>query len=177
MSEENKSVEETVVDNAEANHSEMSDSEVSTESATYIAESKKYRKRAQEAELWKADRLKQDKIAEEKRLAQIGEHKTIIANKDKEIEELKPFKDRFLKWEQEEKERIMNQIPEQERSKFDHLQVEDLRNIVKLNPVHNVQVDESRASARDTSVKPFSAKSKDKAEQKKTWKDRINSYR
>ena len=75
------------------------------------------------------------------------------------------------------KERIMNQIPEQERSKFDHLQVEDLRNIVKLNPVHNVQVDESRASARDTSVKPFSAKSKDKDEQKKTWKDRINSYR
>ena len=122
---------------------------------------------------------KAEEDAKTKILEDQGRYDEIIAKKDNEIDRLTKVEGRFILWETERKTELLSLIPEDERVKFTHLNVEDLVNITKtfVKDEHRANVDTSRASARESAVKPFSAKHNDKAQQKDSWADKLKSYR
>ena len=89
MSEENVVSNETVVDNDTEN--------VTQESAQneYIAESKKYRKRAQDAETQLADLQKQLKSQENNKLKEKEEFKTLAEKLESENNSLNSYKEKY----------------------------------------------------------------------------------
>ena len=123
---------------------------------------------------------KADADAKTKLLEDQGRYDEILAQKNTEIERLTKVEERFNSWNSERKTELLSQIPEEQRAKFEHLQVEDLQNITKtfVQEQQRAHVDSSRAQARQSGVAtPFSAKTKDKDGQKQNWADRLKSYR
>jgi hypothetical protein len=121
---------------------------------------------------------KQKEIEAQKKLEEQGEYNTILSKKDAMIEELKPYKEELVKWKKEQREEILQTMTEEDQAEFGDLPYGQLKKVAKrLSPVRDVQVKEQRPSARTSEIKPFSGKAKDKDEQKKTWKERLNSYR
>ena len=128
---------------------------------------------------WKDARVKTEERAKLEEMEKAGRYEEILGKKDSEIERLTKIEERFLTWESEERNRQLSLIPEQEREKFQHLSVEDLKSINQtFTPEDNrAPIDTVRASARMNVIKPFSAKHNAKDEQKKGWADKLKSYR
>jgi succinate dehydrogenase flavin-adding protein (antitoxin of CptAB toxin-antitoxin module) len=132
---------------------------------TYASELEKFKKAEEDAKV--------------KKMEEQGRYDEIIATKDSEINRLVKIEEKYNKWDSNKREKYLNMLPDEQKAKFQHLNTDDLENIAEtfIKDESMAQVDSTRASARVNVVKPFSAKAKDKAEQKKSWADKIKSYR
>lgn len=123
------------------------------------------------------------KADEENKLIEEGKKDELIARLTSERDSLSTSNEKMsLSLQQVEdarREELLSRLPEDKREKYSKYQLDVLEDITSDLAVHraNVQVDESRASSRGGVIEPFSAKNKDKDSQRKSWKDRLNSYR
>ena len=112
MSEETKVSNETVVEGgAEDQVQENAHTEL-------IAESKKYRKRAQDAESQLAEIQKKLQDQENAKLKEKEEFKTLAEKLEAENSDLKVFKDSYEKLIDQRKADLLNQLPEEKREQF-----------------------------------------------------------
>ena len=84
----------------------------------YIAESKKYRKRAQDAET-KLDNLqKQLESQENSKLKQKEQYKTLAEKYEAQVNELNPFKEKYETLVDQRKSKLLERLPEDKRETF-----------------------------------------------------------
>ena len=112
MSEENKVTTETV--------SEETTTETTHDSSNekLIAESKKYRNRAQEAEAREAKLKSELQKIEEKKMIADGKKDELIAKYQSEIESLTANSDKWTSHEKNDRARLLEKHPEEERGKL-----------------------------------------------------------
>ena len=112
MSEENQVSNETVVEQGTEN--------VTQEPAQneYIAESKKYRKRAQDAESKLANLQKQLESQENAKLKQKEEYKTLAEKYEAQVNDLNPFKEKYDTLVDQRKSKLLERLPEDKRETF-----------------------------------------------------------
>ena len=112
MSEEKQVSNEAVVDSgAEGVVQESAQSE-------YIAESKKYRKRAQDAESRLAGLEKKLESEANAKLKQKEEYKTLAEKYEAQVNELSPFKDKYDSLVNQRKSKLLDRLPEDKRETF-----------------------------------------------------------
>ena len=112
MSEEKQVSNEAVVDSgAEGVVQESAQSE-------YIAESKKYRKRAQDAESRLAGLEKKLESEANAKLKQKEEYKTLAEKYEAQVNELSPFKDKYDSLVNQRKTKLLESLPEDKREIF-----------------------------------------------------------
>ncbi len=124
MSEENQVSNEAVVEKDTEN--------VTQDNAQneYIAESKKYRKRAQDAET-KLDNLqKQLESQENAKLKQKEEYKTLAEKYEAQVNELSPFKDKYEGLVEKRRNVLLERLPEDRRETFKHKDLDVLEFMV-----------------------------------------------
>ena len=112
MSEENQVSNETVVEKDTEN--------VTQESAQneYIAESKKYRKRAQDAETKLANLEKQLETQQNQKLKEKEEYKTLAEKYEAQVNELNPYKDKYEGLVEQRRNVLLERLPEDKRETF-----------------------------------------------------------
>ena len=112
MSEENKVSIEAVADSGTEN--------VTQDNAQneYIAESKKYRKRAQDAETQLTNLQKQLESQENAKLKQKEEYKTLAEKYEAQVNELNPFKEKYETLVDQRRSKLLERIPEDKRETF-----------------------------------------------------------
>ena len=104
----------------------------------YIAESKKYRKRAQDAEARLSDYEKSKTKAEEERLKQKEEFKTLYEQASSKINSLSANADKWTKYEEVKRASLLENHPEDERDSLSKLDLETLEYVTsKINNVKN----------------------------------------
>jgi len=119
MSEENQSVEEVVTESIEENNAKSPDD------GHYIAESKKYRKRAQDAER-KLEAIEKQKLIDKE------EFKTLAEKYRAELEESAPYKEKYEAMEARHREAQLSRLPEDKREAFKNTDSETLSAIVNM---------------------------------------------
>ena len=129
MSEENKVSNEAVADNGAQNVvQEVAQNE-------HIAESKKYRKRAQDAETKLADLQKQLQAQETAKLKEKEEYKTLAEKYEAQVNELSPYKQKYEGYVEQRKNKLLENIPEEKREEFGNLPINSLEFMVdQLKP-------------------------------------------
>jgi len=112
MSEENKVSNETVVEQGTEN--------VTQESAQneFIAESKKYRKRAQDAENKLANLQKQLETQQNAKLKENEEFKTLAEKYEAQVNELNPYKEKYEGLVEQRRTKLLDRLPEDKRETF-----------------------------------------------------------
>ena len=112
MSEETKVSNETVV--------EKGTESVTQESAQneYIAESKKYRKRAQDAENRLANLEKQLETQANTKLKEKEEYKTLAEKYEAQVNDLNPYKDKYEGLVEQRRNVLLERLPEDKRETF-----------------------------------------------------------
>ena len=112
MSEEKQVSNETVV-------------EKDTESVTqepaqneYIAESKKYRKRAQDAETKLANLQKQLETQQNQKLKEKEEYKTLAEKYEAQVNDLNPYKEKYEGLVEQRRTKLLERLPEDKRETF-----------------------------------------------------------
>tara|TARA_R110002110_G_scaffold219905_1_gene433854 strand:+ start:207 stop:740 length:534 start_codon:yes stop_codon:yes gene_type:complete len=112
MSEENKVSNETVVDSGTNGVTqELAQNE-------YIAESKKYRKRAQDAENQLNNLQKQLETQENTKLKQKEEYKTLAEKYEAQVNELNPYKEKYEGLVDQRRTKLLDRLPEDKRETF-----------------------------------------------------------
>ena len=100
----------------------------------YIAESKKYRKRAQEAESRLANLEKSLAKAEESKLKEKEEFKTLYEQASSKVESLTANADKWTKYEETKRASLLENHPEDERESLSKLDLETLEYVTnKIN--------------------------------------------
>ena len=84
----------------------------------YIAESKKYRKRAQDAENKLAKLNKQLESQENTKLKQKEEYKTLAEKYEAQVNELSPFKEKYDTLVDQRRSKLLDRLPEDKRETF-----------------------------------------------------------
>ena len=132
MSEEAKVATETV--------SEETTQEATTEPTdvgALIAESKKYRKRSQDAEAERDALKSQLAKAEEAKLKEQGEFQTLYEEAKTKMETLESNADKWSKYETAKRESLLNSVPEGERESLVDLPFETLEYVT--NKINNMK--------------------------------------
>ena len=129
MSEENQVSNEAVADSGAENVTQdLAQNE-------FIAESKKYRKRAQEAETKLADLQKQLQAQETAKLKEKEEYKTLAEKYEAQVNELSPYKEQYEGYVEQRKGKLLESIPEEKRQEFGKLPLNSLEFMVdQLKP-------------------------------------------
>ena len=100
----------------------------------YIAESKKYRKRAQDAETRLAKLEKSLAKAEESKLKEKEEFKTLYEQASSKVESLTANADKWTKYEETKRASLLENHPEDERESLSKLDLETLEYVTnKIN--------------------------------------------
>ena len=170
MSEEAKVSNETVVDSGTEN--------VTQEPAhnEYIAESKKYRKRAQDAESQLADLRKQLEQQENAKLKEKEEFKTLAEKFEAEVNELNPYKEKYNAMVEQRKSILLNKLPEDKREQFKDKELDVLEFIV--SEISSKSPTEPQVRGTVKGKNPLTDWGKmSKEDKKKNWKDIISSYK
>jgi thymidylate synthase len=169
MSEENKVSNEAVVESGTEN--------VTQESAQneYIAESKKYRKRAQEAESKLAELNKQLEAQENAKLKEKEEFKTLAEKLEAENTSLNDYKQRYESIVEQRKSALLEQLPEDKREHFKDKELDVLEFMV--SELGSKTTNEPTARGTVKAKSPIEGWSKmSQGDKKKHWKDIIKSY-
>jgi len=112
MSEENQVPNEAVVDQGTENVvQEVAQNE-------HIAESKKYRKRAQDAETQLNNLQKQLDSQENTKLKQKEEYKTLAEKYEAQVNELNPYKEKYEGLVDQRRTKLLDRLPEDKRETF-----------------------------------------------------------
>ena len=98
---------------------------------TLIAESKKYRERAQKAEATLAKQESERKAADEKALEDQGKFKELNANLTLERDALKVEADEYTAYKEGRKKELLEQLPEEDREDFGDFSMAQLEKVVK----------------------------------------------
>tara|TARA_Y100000593_G_C4316748_1_gene341341 strand:+ start:3932 stop:4474 length:543 start_codon:yes stop_codon:yes gene_type:complete len=124
MSEEKQVVNESV-----ENVTTQAESQVSPD-AEVIAESKKYRKRAQEAEAREAKLMKQIEEKANAELKKQEEWKSLYEKSEAQNKDLAPYKPMYEDLVSKRKETLLNKLPENQRDKFKNKDIDVLEFMV-----------------------------------------------
>ena len=125
MSEENTPSVEAEVEAVEKN-------ETASPDASLVAESKKYRLRAQDAEKERDDLKAQIAEKENLDLKAKEEFKTLSEKQEAELSELRPYRDKFEAIEASTREELLLKLPEDKRDEFKSESINTLRSVVGM---------------------------------------------
>ncbi len=169
MSEENTVATETVSE--ETTQEATADS---TDVGALIAESKKYRKRSQDAEARLAKLESQLAKAEEAKLKEKEDFKTLYEKTAGEMEKYKTQADKWTSYETAKREALLNSVPEEERETMSKLDLETLEFVT--NKINNAKANppEVAGTARVKDV-PKDWTKMDMADLKENWEDILKS--
>ena len=120
--------------------SEGSTNEASTDSTdvgALIAESKKYRKRSQDAEARLAKLESQLAKTEEAKLKEQGKFQTLYEEAEAKMVTLESNADKWSKYETDRREKLLNSVPEDERESLADLPFETLEYVT--NKINNMK--------------------------------------
>ncbi len=145
----------------------------------YIAESKKYRKRAQDAETRLAELEKRLASAEEDKLKKKEEYKTLYEKVASENESLAANSEKWAKYEEAKRAALLEAHPENDRESLSGLDLETLEYVT--NKINNIKPNapekagQARKSVPKTQIKDFQKMTKQ--ERKENWANFINQYK
>jgi ribosomal protein L9 len=177
MSEETTRVEEQAV-------AEVSTQENNDDVGGLIAESKKYRTRAQAAEA-ELNQLKENlKLQEQKRLEEKEEFKSLYENVKAENEQLKPVVEQFKIQEQQRREHLLSQLSDEEQEIYQDLPTIKLEKHIERLGKQKVQVSDAKEVtssgkfASNTRWENLSDKDREQARKNpKLWQQIVEGYR
>jgi len=179
MSEETKIVEEQAV--AETPTQET---EVNEERGSLIAESKKYRTRAQTAEAKLKDLEESLKLQEQKQLEEKEEFKTLYETSQKELSQLKPIVEEFQIQEKQRREHLLTQLSDDEQEIYQDLPTIKLEKHVERMGNKKVQISDAKEVtssgkfAENTKWGDLSDADRENAKKNpKLWKQIVDGYR
>jgi DNA polymerase III alpha subunit (gram-positive type) len=178
MSEENNVVEEAVAENA------IQEVEVKEEFGGLIAESKKYRTRAQTAEAELTQLKDSLKLQDTKRLEEKEEYKSLYESMKIENDKLKPIVDNFQVQEQQRREHLLSQLSEEDQNIYEDLSTIKLEKHVERLSTKKVQINDAKEVtssgkfAQNTRFSDLSVTDR-KAAQKnpKLWQQIVDGYK
>ena len=178
MSEENKIVEETQA------VAETPTQEENNEVGSLIAESKKYRTRAQSAEA-ELNELKESlKLQEQQRLEEKEEFKSLYENVKAENEKLKPVVEQFEIQEKQRREHLLSQLSDEDQEIYQDLSTLKLEKHIERLGNKKVQVSDAKEVtssgkfAENTKWSDMSEKDRQEARRNpKLWKQIVEGYR
>ena len=158
--------------------SESSATETTQDSSNdqYIAESKKYRKRAQDAETRLAEFEKKFATAEEDKLKKKEEYKTLYEKASSEMEGLTANADKWAKYEETRRTSLLESHPEEDRESLSKLDLETLEYVT--NKINNIKPNapEALGQARKKGLeKPYSEMNE--KEKKENWGKILQQYK
>jgi len=177
MSEETTRVEEQAV-------AEVSTQENNDDVGGLIAESKKYRTRAQAAEA-ELNQLKENlKLQEQKRLEEKEEFKSLYENVKAENEQLKPVVEQFKMQEQQRREHLLSQLSDEDQEIYQDLPTLKLEKHLERLGKQKVQVSDAKEVtssgkfASNTKWADLSDKDREQARKNpKLWQQIVEGYR
>jgi len=176
MSESNKEdVQDNVQEMATDSQSETTET---PDVGSYIAESKKYRTRAQEAET-KLAKLQSD-IAkqEDKRLAEQNEWKELAEKRQSHIDSIEADYNRLKDAEEAYREELLNGLSDEDKESFGDLSVTQLRSLTdKLNQKINNVIPTSGAPARSSNPTNKSWVDMSDDERRSNWGNILQGYK
>ena len=127
---------------------------------------------------------KAKEIEAQKKLEEEGEYKTILSNKDAEIERLKPFEEELVKWKKEQRDEILSTMSDVDKEEFGDLPYGQLKKVARRLNVNekSVPVDVEKPSQRqfqETGVGDFrdSAKGLSAKQRQSKWSDFLKSQK
>ena len=133
MSEETNPVATETVSEASTNEATTS----STDVGALIAESKKYRKRSQDAEARLAELQSDLDKVKKADLKKKEQYKTLYEESEEKIQSLTSNAEKWSKYEEAKREALLNKVPEKEREAMSKLDLETLEFVT--NKISNVK--------------------------------------
>jgi ribosomal protein L9 len=178
MSEETKIVEETQA------VAETPTQEENNEVGSLIAESKKYRTRAQSAEA-ELNELKENlKLQEQKQLEEKEEFKSLYEKMKEENSQLKPVVEQFQIQEKQRREHLLSQLSDEDQEIYQDLSTLKLEKHIERLGNKKVQVSDAKEVtssgkfAENTKWSDMSEKDRQEARRNpKLWKQIVEGYR
>lgn len=148
----------------------------STDVGALIAESKKYRKRSQDAEARLAKLESQLSKAEEAKLKEQGKFQTLYEEAEAKMETLESNADKWSKYETAKREALLNSIPEDERESLSKLDFETLEYIT--NKINNLKPNIPQVVGNSRTVPPQKKLSEmTDDERRANWQSILNSHK
>ena len=142
----------------------------------YIAESKKYRKGAQDAEARLAKYEKAKSKAEEDRLKEKEEFKTLYEKASSDIEGLTANADKWSKYEEAKRSSLLENHPDEDRDSLSKLDLETLEYVTNKINDRKPNAHETLGHARkNMTKKPYSEMTAQ--EKKENWSSIIKQYK
>ena len=142
----------------------------------YIAESKKYRKRAQDAEASLAKYEKDRTKAEEDRLKEKEEFKTLYEKASSDIEGLTANAEKWSKYEEAKRVSLLESHPEEDRESLSKLDLETHEYVT--NKINNIKPNAPEVvgnARKDLHKKPFSEMTE--KEKRENWGNILQQYK
>ena len=170
MSEEKQVSNETVVDSGAENVAQdLAQSE-------HIAESKKYRKRAQEAENKLAELEKKLESQENLKLKEKEEFKTLYEKVSLENENLSKKAAKWQTYEENRKTSLLEQLPKDKREQFLNKDLETLELVVSTITKQTAPEPQVRGTVKTPAKDVSGWTNMSKADRKSNWKDIVAQY-
>ena len=142
----------------------------------YIAESKKYRKRAQDAEARLAKLEKSLATAEEDKLKEKEEFKTLYEQASSKVESLTANAEKWAKYEEGKRASLLEAHPEEDRESLSKLDLETLEYVTNKINDRKPNAPETLGQARkNMPKKPYSEMTAQ--EKKENWASIIKQYK
>ena len=142
----------------------------------YIAESKKYRKRAQDAEAQLGKLKKSLAKAEETKLKEKEEFKTLYEQASSKVESLTTNAEKWNKYEETKRVSLLENHPEDERESLSKLDLETLEYVTnKINNIKPNAPEKAGQAKRKGLEKPFSQMTE--KEKKENWANILQQYK
>ena len=142
----------------------------------YIAESKKYRKRAQDAESRLAEFEKKLATAEEDKLKKKEEFKTLYEQASSKVDSLTSNAEKWDKYEEAKRATLLENHPEDERESLSKLDLETLEYVT--NKINNTKPNAPEAIGRAKNVVPDKAYDKMSDEERRVWfTNKVQGYK
>ena len=170
MSEENQVSNEAVADSGTENViQEAAQSE-------HIAESKKYRKRAQDAESQLADLKKQLQDQENAKLKEKEEFKTLAEKLEEENNSLSPFKEKYEDLVNQRKVALLERLPEDKREQFKNKELDVLEFMVSELSSATPNEPQARGTIKTNTAEVKNWTKLNSKDKRKNWGDILKSY-
>lgn len=162
-----------------ASESPVKESVQQSSTDQYIAESKKYRKRAQEAEAKLAKIEEQSKKAKEAKMIEEGKKDEVIADLIAERDKYKSSHEKLNSYEQKRMAQMLEKHPEEDREQLSKLDLDTLEYVTnKINdkkPNPPEVAGAARKSEPKVELKDFQSMSKQ--DKQKNWEAYMNQYK
>ena len=145
----------------------------------YIAESKKYRKRAQDAETRLADLEKKFTTVEEDKLKKKEEFKTLYEQASSKVEGLSANAEKWSKYEETKRASLLETHPEDDRESLSKLDLETLEYVTSKINDKKPNVPEVAGMTRKTEseIKLEDFQNMSKQDKQKNWANFIDQYK